>query len=154
MHGSQPQQGGKICIVLAFCLCYEKRLPFRTASSYQRLGQQFATFFGTYTKAINKANNRTGSLFEKNFKRKPITNDAYLRTLITYIHYNPQKHGFVDDYRDWPYSSYPVLCSVHKSILVREEVLTSFDGIDGFHRFHQNMADYRGIESLVDDGFE
>ncbi len=75
------------------------------------ISQSFATFFGTYTKAINKAYSRTGTLFEGRFKRKPITDNSYFTRLITYIHQNPQLHGFVDDYRDWPYSSYQALCS-------------------------------------------
>ena len=105
-------------------------------SSY-RIGQQIATFFGTYTKAINKAYNRTGSLFEKNFKRKPVTNDAYFRSLITYIHYNPQKHGFVDDYRAWPHSSYVALCSDEETFLARTEVLSWFDGLTAFSVFNR-----------------
>ncbi len=45
--------------------------------------KQFATLFGTYTKAINKAYKCTGTLFEGRFKRKPVENDQYLTHLIT-----------------------------------------------------------------------
>ena len=37
--------------------------------------------------------------------RKALTSDAYLIQLIAYIHRHPQKHGFVDDYREWEFSS-------------------------------------------------
>jgi putative transposase len=57
----------------------------------------FSNCFNAYTKAFNKAYDRTGCLFEKNFKRKPVTNDFYFTALITYIHHNPQKHGLIDD---------------------------------------------------------
>ena len=97
----------------------------------------FSNFFNAYTKAFNKAYNRTGSLFEKNFKRKPVTNDAYFTSLITYIHHNPQKHGLIDDYRDWPYSSYGALSSIKPTRLARNEVLDWFDDRGGFLRFHQ-----------------
>ena len=52
------------------------------------VSQQFRNFFSTYTKAINKAYNHTGSLFEKPFKRKLVDDERYFTTLITYIHRN------------------------------------------------------------------
>ena len=127
---------------------------FEERSSYQLLGQQFATFFGTYTKAFNKSYKRSGSLFEKNFKRKPVTNDTYFTMLITYIHQNPQKHGLIDDYRDWPYSSYPALISRKTTRLTRGEVMSWFDNLDEFLRFHNDMADFRAIAALVDGDFD
>ena len=120
-------------------------------SSYQLLGQQFASFFGTYTKAINKAYNRSGSLFEKNFKRKPVTNDRYFVALVAYIHQNPQRHGLIEDFRDWPFSSYVALCSQKPTKLARNEVIDWFDDRDGFVTFHQELADFKQISSLVDD---
>lgn len=66
---------------------------------------QFATFFGTYTKAFNKCYQRTGKLFEGRFQRKLIENDRQLFRTLIYIHKNPQKHGYIADFREWPYSS-------------------------------------------------
>ena len=34
-----------------------------------------------------------------------IRNDRHLRVAFNYIHYNPVKHGYVSDPRDWPWSS-------------------------------------------------
>jgi putative transposase len=127
---------------------------FKERSSCQLLGQQFATFFGTYTKAFNKAYNRTGSLFEKNFKRKPVTNDLYFTALVAYIHQNPQRHGLIDDFRDWPYSSYGVLASHKPTRLARNEVLDWFDDRDGFLSFHQELIDFKQIKTLVDGYFD
>ena len=67
--------------------------------------QAFANLFNAYAKAINKGYKRTGSLFEEHFGRIPIMTDAYRANLIFYIHYNPQKHKFVKDFRDWHWSS-------------------------------------------------
>ena len=58
---------------------------------------------------MNKTNERTGALFQNHFGRIPITSDRYFAMLIRYIHLNPRKHGFVDDFREWPYSSYHTL---------------------------------------------
>lgn len=70
------------------------------------LSKQFANFFSSYTQAFNKVYNRRGSLFIKNFKRKEVEDESYLRNLILYIHLNPIKHGFVSLINDWHHTSY------------------------------------------------
>ena len=52
-----------------------------------------AFIFLTYTKRINKAYSRTGSLFEHPYERRIIENENYLRDCIVYIHNNPVKDG-------------------------------------------------------------
>ena len=56
-----------------------------------RPSQQFGNLFNAYTKTINKAHNRTGSLFQNPFGRAEVTSDAHLLWLVVYIHLNPQK---------------------------------------------------------------
>lgn len=70
------------------------------------LSKQFANFFSSYTQAFNKVYKRRGSLFIKNFKRKEVHDEAYLRTLVLYIHLNPVKHGFIENVAEWKHSSY------------------------------------------------
>jgi len=62
------------------------------------ISNQFRKFFITYSMAINLQQNRTGSLFSKNFKRLEIEDEEYVRYLAFYIHFNPQKHGIADDF--------------------------------------------------------
>ena len=52
--------------------------------------RHFNNFFIAYAKAINMAYQRTGSLLEKPYRRKIVTNDAYFTRLIIYIHQNPR----------------------------------------------------------------
>lgn len=116
--------------------------------------QNFSNLFNAYAKAINKGYGRTGSLFEERFGRIPVTNDSYFTTLIFYIHYNPQKHGFVNDFRDWKWSSYPALVESSQTKLKRDEVLRIFDGIKGFEAFHQGKLDEKKLAALIDEEFE
>jgi hypothetical protein len=116
--------------------------------------QNFSNFFNAYAKAINKGYGRTGSLFEERFGRIPVTNDSYFTTLIFYIHYNPQKHGFVDDFRDWEWSSYHALVGSEETTLKRGEVLSMFGGLKGFEDFHQGMMDEKKLAKLIDEEFE
>ena len=50
--------------------------------------RQFSHFLNAYSQAINKKFGRTGSLFEKRFERKEITDENYLRQVILYINNN------------------------------------------------------------------
>ena len=61
------------------------------ADSYPSLA--FSRLFSTYAKAINRRHHRTGSLFEKPFKRKLVDSDGYFACLVAYIHLSPQKHS-------------------------------------------------------------
>jgi REP element-mobilizing transposase RayT len=116
--------------------------------------QAFSNLFNAYAKAINKGYGRTGSLFEERFGRIPVTNDSYFANLIFYIHYNPQKHGFVGDFRDWEWSSYHALIGTGETKLKRDEVLSMFNGRKGFEEFHQGMVDEKKLALLIDEEFE
>lgn len=116
--------------------------------------QAFSNFFNAYAKSINKGYGRTGSLFQERFGRIPVTSDAYFMTLIFYIHYNPQKHGFVEDFRDWQWSSYHALIGTDETKLKRDEVLNMFGGLKGFEEFHQTKMDEKKLAKLIDDEFE
>jgi hypothetical protein len=76
----------------------------------------------------HKAYGRTGSLFEHPFERIEVTSEPYLFQLVTYIHRNPQTHGLIADFREWPYSSYHALCSTRPTHLRRDDVLAWFGG--------------------------
>jgi putative transposase len=114
----------------------------------------FNNMFIAYARAFNKATNRTGVLFETPFHRKIITSDAYFYRLIVYIHLNPQKHGFVDDFRDWQWSSYRALLSDKETHLARESVLEWFDGRHFFDAFHQDSLNESDLAAFIEKGFE
>jgi putative transposase len=99
----------------------------------------FSNFFNAYAKGFNKTYSRTGSLFEHTFRRVLVTDDAQYTATIRYIHKNPQKHGFVDDFRAWPYSSYGSLTNDRITWLNRGEVLSWFGGSEGLKRDHLIM---------------
>ena len=98
--------------------------------------QQFSNFFNAYSKAINTAYGRTGSLFQHPFGRVPITNERQFWNVIAYIHQNPQKHKFVEDFRDWKYSSYGILISDKPTKIQREIVLDWFGGKQPYLDLH------------------
>ncbi|MBI3718783.1 MAG: hypothetical protein HY252_09330 [Sphingobacteriales bacterium] len=98
--------------------------------------KQFSHFFNSYAQAFNKMYKRTGGLFESPFHRKQIKEDIYFTRLVYYIHTNAQKHGFVQDFREWNHSSYKTVISDYETFLKREELLKWFNGKGEFEKFH------------------
>jgi hypothetical protein len=129
----------------------EQRETLKVSETFRLLepSQQFSHLFNSYAKAFNKMYNRTGSLFEHPFHRIEVATDAYFVHLITYIHQNPQLHGFVDDFRAWSFSSYRAILSHQPTRLQRDTVLEWFGGREGFLDSHDVKVDLPTIASLI-----
>ncbi len=106
-------------------------------SNINNLSQPFSNLFNAYTKAINKKYDRDGSLFKVRFKRERIDNDNYLRNVITYIHLNPVKHRFANDFCKYEFSSFNSIMSVKPTLLKRVEVLKYFENRENFLFVHK-----------------
>ena len=80
--------------------------------------------------------------------------ERYLLTLITYIHRNPQKHGFVADFREWPWSSYGAMLADKPTKINRDEVLAWYNGRSNFVEAHIAEPEAELIAPLLmDDWF-
>ena len=122
--------------------------------SARRPSQQFSNLFNAYTKAINRAYGRVGSLFQRPFGRVEVTSDGYFAQLVVYVHQNPQRHGLVGDFRVWPHSSYRAHLSARPTRLKREDVLAWFDGPAGFMAAHAQEVGAPALAPLVGDDLE
>ncbi len=100
------------------------------------ISNQFAKLFNSYAQAINKAYRRTGGLFENVFRRIPVHDDCYFVQLVYYIHANPQRHGFVADFRDYAHSSYSAHLSNAQTKLNRGDLLHWFGSSAEFEKYH------------------
>lgn len=116
--------------------------------------QRFSNFFNSYAKAVNNTYHRTGSLFENRFGRIEVNSDRYFTKLVHYIHFNPQKHGFVDDYRLYPYSSYQAIILDKSTNICKDAVLEWFQGKDNFQQIHTLLCEESMIRHLVADDFD
>jgi len=113
------------------------------------ISEQFRRFFITYSQAINKQENRTGSLFHKPFKRIHVDSDDYITSIINYIHHNPIHHGLVKNYHDWSYCSYNEILNNVKTKINRDFVLQWFGSRDEFIKFHKGLLNYKTIEKYI-----
>ena len=109
-------------------------------SSRLILSKQFSNLFSSYTQAFNKQQNRKGSLFMKNFKRKKITDIKYLRKVVHYIHFNPVEAGLSKKPIDWKHSSYKSIISTAPTLLLRDELFYLFNDKENFEYVHLTAA--------------
>lgn len=110
----------------------------------------FSNFFNAYTKAFNKKYNRTGSLFQEHLKRKRINDEEYLIQLIIYVHLNPFKHEFTDNFKNYQHSSYRAFVSNKPTNINKEYILELFGGIQNFEFVHNERILDR-LEEIFND---
>jgi REP element-mobilizing transposase RayT len=119
-----------------------------------KVSHQFRRLFQAYALSINKQEGRSGSLFRKQFRRIAVNNMDYLRRLVFYIHFNPQKHQIVQDFRKYPYSSYRVIKEEVDDLIVESEsVISWFNDLEDFINYHDVMHNEKKLKmiSLEDD---
>ena len=120
----------------------------------QYVSDKFSNFFNAYAKTINKAYGRTGSLFQHPFGRVLITTDHQFWNVIAYIHQNPQKHGFVKDFRDWKYSSYGVILTQKPTMINRDEVMKWFGTREDYLSLHNQWITGTQAKWFMDSDFD
>ena len=111
----------------------------------------FSNLFNSYAKSINKHYNRTGSLFQEHLKRNKVENEDYLKQLLLYIHLNPVKHNFIDNFKEYPHSSYLAYESDKPTHLKRDWILELFGGKENFEFCHdEKQLKYEGVLDEID----
>ena len=109
------------CKILAYCLMpnhfhlmvWVGDLETRPTAQSGRTGsdifsRKIGTVLSSYTQAINKQQNRTGSLFQQKTKAKCLTQSGenYPKICFHYIHQNPLRAKLVTKMEDWEFSSF------------------------------------------------
>ncbi len=111
--------------------------------------RQLSHFFNSYAQSYNAAYNRHGKLLEEPFKRKMVDVDGYFTSLIYYIHFNPQQHGFITDFRNWEFTSWHALLSDKETFLAKEKIMEWFGSKKHFVDAHVVNAGLTDIHHLI-----
>ncbi len=123
------------CDLLAWCLmpnhfhflvhANEKSVPVIKDGSFERqqFSQAIKQLLSSYTKAINKQEQRTGNLFQQKTKGICVSDDdGYDTTVFHYIHQNPMKAGLVKKMEDWEFSSFRDYVGLREESLCNREL--------------------------------
>lgn len=90
----------------------------------------------SYTRAVQKQENFTGSLFQQKTKAVCVEGERQLLTCSNYIHQNPMKAGLVAKMEEWKYSSFSDYCNFRAGTLINKELLFDRIGIDPTTSFY------------------
>ena len=131
--------------ILAYCLM-GNHVHLLLKIEKEPIEQVFKRICGRYVYWYNVKYQRVGHLFQDRFKSEPVEDDAYLLTVIRYIHQNPVKAGLCGKIEDYKFSSYNDFVS--KSWLVDTDFIFQIISKKEFVRYNnaENMDKCLEIE--------
>src|SRR3989344_4641126 len=144
----------RLTSIIAYCLMpnhLHLLVKETNKSGISKFIQKMST---AYTMYFNKKNERTGVLFQGKYKARTVTNNNYLKFLVSYIHLNPIKlvepewkeRGIQDLERaerfisKYEYSSYPDFAGETRNlgcILSKGELPNYFESKSDFAKTHR-----------------
>lgn len=128
--------------IFAYCLMDNHfHFVIKVTNDEKTVTQAFSNFFNAYAKAFNKQNHRTGSLFEKHFKRIKLSDETYLRQLILYVHLNPQHHLNIA-FENYKFSSYKAFLTDKETKVKKDDVLLLFENRANFIFCHNQKNSF------------
>ena len=128
--------------IIAYCLMPNHYHFLLRQETDQSLSKFINTAFNAYVQAVNRQQQRKGTLFEGRFKSVHVDRDAYLMHVCRYIHLNPVEAKLVDHPSKWAYSNYLEWINQRKGTLIDEQFIRDyFLTPDAYKQF---VDDYRG----------
>ena len=113
------------------------------------LSEGIRVLLSSYTQAINKQNQTSGSLFQQNTKAQPIVKGSrnYDITVFHYIHQNPYRANLVLRMEDWEYSSFADYCGKRNGSLCNRELAIKLLGLN-MKIFYEDSYKAIGIDDI------
>ena len=122
----------------------------------------FHSLLISYSSYFNKKYDRVGHLFENRYKNKMINNERYLKNVVKYIHYNPQKAG-ICKFNNYKWSGYQELLN-QKTWLDKELIMLYYsddieeatkifqnEHFNGLQRYYEDYVEYELVRNLSDE---
>ena len=137
-----------------YCLMpthYHLTVTLKTDDLSTRIMQPFSV---SYTKAINRQQERVGPLFQGPFQAAWVDEDSYMMHLSRYIHLNPVAAGLAARPEDWAFSSYRDYVGLRDGTLpVTDLVLSQFPSRQAYREFVESYCkeENKIIEHLLLD---
>lgn len=102
----------------------------------------------SYTKAINKQQERNGHVFQGPFQSRQVQSDADLLNLSRYIHNNPVAAGLVKKPVDWEFSSFRDYIGLRNGNIPKRDLIL---GIIGNVKKYQDFVEGEAVGSMPEN---
>ena len=136
----------------AFCIM-SNHVHLLIKFNENNMPQMFKSFGASFVFRYNNKYNRSGSLFNGRYYSKAVNDDAYLLTVLKYIHFNPVNAKVCTNPNEWLWSSY-------SEYLFKNNIYTSTDFIfsmitmEQFLELHQvkdsDLIDFLVVENSIE----
>ena len=110
----------------------------------------------TYAMYYNKKHKSIGHVFQDRYKSESVVDDAYLLTVMRYIHQNPIKAGIIKDIKDYKWSSYNEYIGRLENGITDTDLLEMLsknkkEAIKEFIEFHKEIEDETYLEDKEEE---
>ena len=132
--------------IIAYCLMpnhYHLLVHVNSVTFSQSIMHPFTV---SYTKAINRQQNRVGPLFQGSFQARLIQSEQYLLGIASYIHLNPVHAGLVATPEAWEYSSYRDYIGLRNGTLPQPEIILGHFEDPEAYRININESLFQKME--------
>ena len=111
-------------------------------ASLDRISAMMRLLNSSYARWFNYKGKRVGHLFQCRFKSEPVNDEAYLMTVIRYIHRNPDVAGIANT-ESYRWSSFKEYIGTG-GLCLTDFPLSLFGSIDAFAAFHKDWNNDAG----------
>ncbi len=112
----------------------------------------FPIFLMPMQKPSTKPRDEQGACFSILLGVSPLpTTASFLMYLPTFT--NPQKHKYVEDFRDWKWSSYGIIIAESPTKLKRDHVLDQMGGKEQYLEIHKHLIIDEESSRFADDDY-
>lgn len=112
--------------------------------------QPISNWLNAFVRRTNRHRDRVGALFQRPFGRLAVKDEAHRHVLGVYVHINPERHGLVSSFREWPYSSLAELSGHDSTRLQRDVFFSWYGGRIGFDRALRRWEDLRSAMAALE----
>lgn len=133
-----------MCKVYGYCLMSNHVHLLLSEGEEGNIGEIMQRLGSSYVYWYNRKYERVGYLFQDRFLSEPVESDAYLLSVLRYIHQNPVKAGIVTDCSQYVWSSYLAYTvgKEHEAGLTDTELILELSsGVELFKDYHQHMGE-------------
>lgn len=143
---SELEETGKHLVeIICFCLMPNHVHFLLKNLKDNGISKFMANLQNSYAKYLNTKTNRTGTLFQQNFKAVRVESDEQLIHVCRYIHLNPVTAYLIkiEDLENYRWSSYPDYIQNSSSFIQKDLVLDQFKSVESFKKFVHDQVDYQ-----------
>ena len=119
--------------VYAYCLM-PNHIHLLIKEGKEELGKIFRRIGASFVYWYNLKYNRVGHLFQDRYKSEAVEDNAYLLTVIRYIHWNPVKAGLCAAPEEYCYSSF---ANFEADPLIDSDFILDMTGRNEFYRYQR-----------------